>query len=167
MNKKPNALYRYFDAKDILLYVGISGTLAIRDKSHIAASRWMQLTARSTVEHRETAEDAARAEREAIKSEHPLFNQRDNNTPEAKERLRAYLEGIGRMDLLAPPERRSKSPQEELPEAQLWLHENLVAAGFVKGLLGWSRHVKDIPLVERGMGPSFLLDFSVPDDAAD
>jgi hypothetical protein len=49
------ALYRYFDADDRLLYVGMSGDLAARDSSHIAKSRWMELAARSTSHGRRIA----------------------------------------------------------------------------------------------------------------
>jgi len=96
----PYALYRYFDARDILLYVGKTGELAQRISGHIARSRWMQFAARSTVERHGSAESVARAEREAIETEHPIFNKQYNDTPEARERLRSYLEEIGRLDLL-------------------------------------------------------------------
>lgn len=98
----PYALYRYFDVSDRLLYIGISGDLAIRDTTHISRSRWMQFTARSTVKRHKTLEDVKAAERLAIETEHPLFNRQYNDTPEAKERLRAYLGGLGRLDLLGP-----------------------------------------------------------------
>jgi hypothetical protein len=94
------ALYRYFDARDTLLYVGISGDLAVRDKSHIASSKWMQFTARSTIGRHKTLEDVRQAERAAIETEEPIFNKQYNNTPEAKARMHAYLETAGRLDLL-------------------------------------------------------------------
>jgi hypothetical protein len=96
----PYALYRYFDTRSRLLYVGISGDLANRDRSHISRSRWMQLVASSTVERLKTLEDVQAAERKAIETERPLFNRLHNDTPEARERLRAYLDEIGRLDLL-------------------------------------------------------------------
>jgi hypothetical protein len=102
MNDDPYRLYRYFDAKAILLYVGISGDLAVRDRSHISRSKWMQLTAHSIVERRKTLERVKMAERIAIETEHPVFNVAHNSTPEAKQRMRAYLEEIGRLDLLRP-----------------------------------------------------------------
>ena len=105
----PYALYRYFDVADIELYVGISGDLAARDTSHIARSKWMQFTARSTVERRRTLEDVKRAEREAIETEHPIFNKQYNNTPEAKARMRAYLVEAGRPDLL-PEDKAAELP---------------------------------------------------------
>lgn len=105
-------LYRYFDSENRLLYIGITGDLAVRDKSHISKSKWMQLTARSTVERFGTDELVRTAERTAIETEHPLFNKQYNNTPEAKARLRAYLEEIGRLDLLGP------KPSNLAPEVQ-------------------------------------------------
>lgn len=108
------ALYRYFDARDIPLYIGISGDLAIRDKSHIASSKWMQFTARSTIERHKTLEDVKRAERVAIETERPIFNQQYNNTPEAKARMRGYLEGVGRPDLLPPAQ---EAQQKSAPAA--------------------------------------------------
>ena len=92
----PYALYRWFDAADILLYIGKTGALAQRVAGHIARSRWMQFAARSTVERHGSDEDVTRAEREAIETEHPIFNKQYNDTPEARERLRSYPEPIGR-----------------------------------------------------------------------
>lgn len=96
----PYTLYRWFDATDRLLYLGKTGELGQRVSGHIARSQWMQFVARSTVERRQTPEELARDERTAIETEQPIFNKQYNNTPEAKERLRAYLEEIGRLDLL-------------------------------------------------------------------
>lgn len=98
----PYALYRYFDVRDILLYVGMTGDLAKRDKTHISKSAFMQLAARSAIERRKTLGDVKEAEQKAIETERPIFNIQYNDTPEARERLRAYLEEIGRLDLLTP-----------------------------------------------------------------
>ena len=78
------ALYRYFDITHRLLYIGISGDLAVRDTSHIARSRWMQLTASSNIERYATLKEVQEAERRAIETEHPLFNRQYNDTPEAR-----------------------------------------------------------------------------------
>jgi hypothetical protein len=94
------ALYRYFDESDVLLYVGKSGDLAQRNSAHISRSRWMQFAIRSAFERYCTSEEVAEAEREAIRTEHPIFNKQYNDTPEAEERLRAYLTEAGRPDLI-------------------------------------------------------------------
>ena len=102
MNGNSHALYRYFDAERILLYTGKSGEYAVRELAHIARSEWMQFAASSTIERYPTPGELAAAERGAIRTEHPIFNKRHNNTAEAKERLRVYLERAGRLDLLEP-----------------------------------------------------------------
>lgn len=94
------ALYRYFDESDYLLYVGKSGDIATRDSAHIRRSLWMQFAVRSTIEKYGSDEDVCDSERKAIEAEHPIFNRQYNDTPEAAERLRAYLERIGRLDLM-------------------------------------------------------------------
>ena len=96
----PTALYRYFDERTLPLYIGITGDLAIREQGHISASRWAELVASSTVTRYPTRRAALEAERAAIKGEQPLFNKQYNDTPAARRRLRAYLEEIGRLDLL-------------------------------------------------------------------
>lgn len=96
------ALYRYYDADDLLLYVGISDHLVTRTGSHIKASSWMDFAARSTIERHPTRAVALTAEEAAIKAEHPLFNHQHNDTPEARRRLVEYLIKRDRLDLLAP-----------------------------------------------------------------
>ena len=113
------ALYRYFDAEQVLLYVGISGELAVREQAHVDRSEWMNFAASSTIERHETPEEVRGAESEAIKAEHPIFNKHHNNTPAAKARLRAYLEQVGRLDLLQPGARMIMRPART--SADPWL----------------------------------------------
>lgn len=96
------ALYRWFDADDLLLYVGISDQLATRVGNHIKGSSWMDFAVRSTIERFPLRDLAAAAEEAAIKAEQPLFNHQHNDTPEARMRLVEYLVRHGRADLLAP-----------------------------------------------------------------
>lgn len=96
------ALYSYYDADDISLYIGISDDLRVRTLAHIEASSWMDFAARSTITRHPSREEALRAEKTAIESERPLFNHVHNDTPEARQRLVAYLVEHGRMDLLTP-----------------------------------------------------------------
>ena len=98
----PYVLYHYFDNENRLLYIGISGDYATRRGVHNSTSRWMQLAASSTIKRYETREDLQKAEQAAIEVERPLFNVQYNDTPEGKERLRAYLAEIDRLDLLRP-----------------------------------------------------------------
>ena len=96
------ALYRWWDADDMLLYVGISDRLRNRTGSHVEGSSWMDFAARSAVERNPTRLDALDAERSAIETEHPLFNVQYNDAPEARKRLVEYLIAHDRLDLLAP-----------------------------------------------------------------
>ena len=68
------AVYRYFDEGDRLLYVGIAKDSAVRDVQHAARSAWRKLSVRREVEWFESRPDALAAEREAIRSEGPMFN---------------------------------------------------------------------------------------------
>lgn len=96
------ALYRYWDADDRLIYVGITGDLHYRENSHICGSSWMVFVARSAVERFSTRHAALDAERVAITSERPLFNSKHNEGAEAVQRVVEYLIERGRADLLAP-----------------------------------------------------------------
>jgi predicted GIY-YIG superfamily endonuclease len=75
------ALYRYFDAADVLLYVGISNDPDERWKSHRYGSGrngWPKEAVRRTIEWRDSRPEALRAEEEAIKTERPLYNEKHN-----------------------------------------------------------------------------------------
>jgi predicted GIY-YIG superfamily endonuclease len=110
MDDSPYRLYRYFDTQDVLLYVGITGDIGRRDGSHITRSKWMQFTAHSSAERRDSLADLKAAEHKAIEAEQPIFNKLHNSTPEAVLRLRAYLEAAGRLDLMPLPH-KSRRPQ--------------------------------------------------------
>lgn len=98
----PTLLYRYFDADGRLVYVGITGDLASRERSHFQKATWPQFAVRCTTVRYPSWGEAEAAEYEAIKAEHPLFNIAHNDSPDAVRRLVEYLVGHGRTDLLAP-----------------------------------------------------------------
>jgi len=97
-----SALYRYYDEKDRLLYIGITDRLLSRTEAHILGSSWMDYAVRSTIARYPTRREAAEAETAAIKAEQPLFNDIHNRSPEAKARLVQFLIEHGRADLLSP-----------------------------------------------------------------
>jgi hypothetical protein len=99
---RETALYRWWDAADLLLYIGISDHLGIRTHSHTTGSSWMEFAVKSAVERYPDRNAALDAEEAAIKTERPLFNHAHNNTPEARQRLVEYLVRRERLDLLAP-----------------------------------------------------------------
>ena len=67
------ALYRHFDADGFLLYVGISSTPDARLQQH-RSSPWFSEIRRVVIEMLPDRETAERAEREAIRTEWPLYN---------------------------------------------------------------------------------------------
>lgn len=66
-------LYRHFDKKRRLLYVGISEDALKRAKQH-SVKPWGHLIARITVEHFATRTEAEAAEKAAIAAEAPIHN---------------------------------------------------------------------------------------------
>ena len=113
MTDRTWALYRYWDAEDRLLYIGIAGDLASRENGHIKSSVWMRLTARSAVVRLPSRRAALDAERKAIETEHPIFNRKYNDSPEAVERMEKYVAECGIPDLLTA----KTEPPEWQPEA--------------------------------------------------
>ena len=96
----PHVLYRHFDTRGTLLYIGISGDFEKREGNHKSASMWRSFLARTAVEQFEEKPEVIAAERVAIETEHPVFNKHHNDTPEARARLRAYLKQAGLSDLM-------------------------------------------------------------------
>lgn len=66
-------LYRYFDAQDKLLYVGVSLSAVVRLRGRKSVE-WIEQVAKITIETFETRGLALAAERLAIQSESPAFN---------------------------------------------------------------------------------------------
>jgi predicted GIY-YIG superfamily endonuclease len=69
-----HAIYRQFDATDRLLYVGMTNNPKRRLAEHKCRAVWGDQIARVEVVWMHTAEEAAIAEAEAIRTERPMFN---------------------------------------------------------------------------------------------
>jgi predicted GIY-YIG superfamily endonuclease len=67
-------LYRFFDAQDRLLYVGITGDVTKRWRDHHRQKPWMKDVARATLTHYGSREELAVAEVQAIQTERPVHN---------------------------------------------------------------------------------------------
>lgn len=68
------ALYRHFAADGRLLYVGISLNAVNRLSQHRVEARWYEQVARVDIQWLSSREAALKAELEAIRTEHPIFN---------------------------------------------------------------------------------------------
>jgi predicted GIY-YIG superfamily endonuclease len=74
MADQAHKLYRFFDADGVLLYVGITMNPGARWDCHSKGSRWWSRMATMTAVEYPDRYSALAAEREAVKTEHPLFN---------------------------------------------------------------------------------------------
>lgn len=95
-------LYRYFDAADLLLYVGLTivGPTA-RWEGHLKdGSKWVPLAKRGHLERIEEWRPAEAIEASVVQSERPLFNLQYQHSADARVRLYDYLAERGRLDLL-------------------------------------------------------------------
>jgi hypothetical protein len=76
-------LYRFFNDRKQLLYVGISARGPKRWSEHAKNRPWWHEVKSSTIEHFETRQDALLAEGVAIRTEMPLHNKRGTSTKSA------------------------------------------------------------------------------------
>jgi predicted GIY-YIG superfamily endonuclease len=70
----PCTLYRFYDSKGNLLYVGIADVWLNRLHQHRHTARWFRHISMLKLEHFSSRRDARAAENEAIEAEKPLYN---------------------------------------------------------------------------------------------
>jgi predicted GIY-YIG superfamily endonuclease len=71
---KRTAVYRFYDAADRLLYVGMTENPAVRFTSHESLKPWWPDVARQTINWYDTREEADAVETEAIRTERAVHN---------------------------------------------------------------------------------------------
>ena len=74
MEEATQHLYRHFDERDNLLYVGVSLSTIQRLSQHKNHSHWFNNISKVTIEQFPTREEVLEAERIAIEKEEPLHN---------------------------------------------------------------------------------------------
>lgn len=74
MASRPFSVYRFFNAKGKLLYVGMTADLPARMRQHAKDKSWWGEVAKTTSEVHPTEKAAAVAEATAIVAEKPLYN---------------------------------------------------------------------------------------------
>ena len=87
-----NHLYRHWDEKDNLLYVGISLSAINRLGQHKDNSKWFEKIKKVTIENFQTRQEVVEAEKKAIWDEKPLHNIINKYNPQKLRRL--VTEGI-------------------------------------------------------------------------
>lgn len=70
----PTALYRLFDANDLLLYIGVTVNQKARWSNHAREKMWWPQVARIEIEWHDSRIEALLAEKAAIEAETPLHN---------------------------------------------------------------------------------------------
>lgn len=70
----PTSLYRLYDEEGVLLYVGIAGNPGRRFEQHRGQKPWWHEVSSMSLEHFDTRDEALIAEKDAIVTEHPLYN---------------------------------------------------------------------------------------------
>lgn len=81
MKNHPHALYRFFNSRGALLYVGITMNPGQRWHGHRSGKPWWDDVATITLERFPDEASCRAAEREAILTENPLHNQRRPRPP--------------------------------------------------------------------------------------
>ena len=77
------ALYRLFDSRGDLLYIGIAADPERRQKEHAGNKAWWPQVAVHSVEWHDTRDLALAAEARAIQAERPRYNRQHNLHPAA------------------------------------------------------------------------------------
>lgn len=95
LENRANVLYRMYDAKDGLLYIGITTNLEDRMADHRGFKGWWREVSTIKLEHFPTRSSAEDAERLAIETEVPRWNVRHGVSP--AERLAPTSSAVGKM----------------------------------------------------------------------
>lgn len=78
---RSTAVYRFFDADERLLYVGIAFDPSERWKDHARRTKWWKDAVDNTIDWYDTRAEAARAEQTALRYEKPIYNKAGSVTP--------------------------------------------------------------------------------------
>lgn len=95
------SLYRHYDCRANILYIGISHNFSNRLDQHEQASEWYDQIAWVKVEHYESREQALIAEKKAILDEKPPFNMIHNGNSTV--RIKQKRAGITEDDIINYP----------------------------------------------------------------
>lgn len=83
----PTSVYRYYDAGNVLLYVGITSRRTSRQAEHNADKEWWPFVRRQSVDHFPTRQEASAREKTLIRQYRPPFNKQHNPDHESMRAL--------------------------------------------------------------------------------
>lgn len=84
----PTSVYKYYDKRDMLIYVGITSRAMKRNTEHNLTKQWWPHVVRQDVEHYPTRARALAQEKRLIQKHLPPFNKQHN--PSHAELVRVY-----------------------------------------------------------------------------
>jgi len=132
----PTDLYRYFDAEQRLLYVGISFSALNRAIQHKSSAKWWSEQRTMTRETHPTRSAAEEAERRAIATEKPIHNIVHNGqgvkSAPPKEPPPALSGLVGRFFLTPDPQKGFPLVQQ-----QGWVLDELPTGPYLIELFSW------------------------------
>lgn len=104
------SVYLYYDARECLIYVGITGKGIGRQRQHEANAEWWPFVRRQEVEQYATREEAGLREVFLIRDHRPPFNRQHN--PDWERLREAYLTLYGHTALRIPVQRAAPGVAE-------------------------------------------------------
>ncbi len=103
-DNSPHALYRFYDASGVLLYVGITADPGVRFKKHRGDKAWWTEVANIRIAKHPTRTAVLAAERRAIREERPLWNIAHHDAAQAvRSPSGEHWDGHGRLISSAEP----------------------------------------------------------------
>ena len=102
----PTSVYLYFDALDVLIYVGVTSRGTQRQREHNGDKEWWQFVSRQEVRHFDTRAEALAEERRLIVKHLPPFN-RSHNPSHVQARAAYFDLQAARAVSLSATERKS------------------------------------------------------------
>lgn len=152
MSDAITSVYRYYDGRGALLYVGITSRGINRNYEHNLTQEWWPFAAVQHIEHYERRDDAERRERELIREFRPPFNSAHN--PDHESFRAAYLMSYGRHDA------KPRIPLAELEKSGRWreipLHITARQPGFII-LTSAAEYVEVLSRVVWGLSQSRIV----------
>lgn len=115
-DRTPTSVYLYYDANDVLVYVGITSRGVNRNREHNTSKAWWKYVVRQEVEHFPNREAAHAREIELIDRFTPPFNIQHNR---AHAEMRAAYEYVAAQSLQSDPLDLVQSLGKSLPLATL------------------------------------------------